>query len=257
MPGELNLVELQLDPRGLFPRGRREGADDGYRVHATLCSMFGTGCVQPFLVDPGAQLGDGRVSSGLQVLGYSSMAEDALQRAFARADADCRRHLRPGTLRARTFPNAWAPGRSIGFRVRVCPTVRLAKAVERPPSREHPKAGRLEAGCEVDAWLPAVWREDARSREAVYLDWTRDRLERGGARVERGTVLAWRLTEQFRREQGDERPGGTRRRPEAVVEGVATVTDTAAFADLLARGVGRHRAFGFGMLLLMPASRVC
>ena len=32
-----------------------------------------------------------------------------------------------------------------------------------------------------------------------------------------------------------------------------TVTDGAAFTDRLRRGVGRHTAFGFGMLLLRPA----
>lgn len=255
MVDELHLVELQLDPRGLFPRGRREGADDGYRVHATLCALFGTACVQPFLLDPGAQLGQGR--SGLQVLGYSRLNGEALSRAYAAAEAGSRRHLRPGTLRARPFPATWAVGRTVGFRVRVCPTVRLAGEVERPPSPDHPQAGRLRAGAEVDAWLAAVWREDPRSREAVYLDWTRERLERGGASLDRGAVLGWRLTEQYRREQEGDRPGSPRRRPEAVIEGVATVTDTVAFRELLARGLGRHRAFGFGMMLLMPASRAC
>jgi CRISPR system Cascade subunit CasE len=32
------------------------------------------------------------------------------------------------------------------------------------------------------------------------------------------------------------------------------VADPAAFAQLLARGVGRHRAFGLGMLLLRPSA---
>jgi CRISPR system Cascade subunit CasE len=43
--------------------------------------------------------------------------------------------------------------------------------------------------------------------------------------------------------------------PETVVDGTLTVADPAAFAALLARGVGRHGAFGFGMLLLRPAGR--
>ena len=37
------------------------------------------------------------------------------------------------------------------------------------------------------------------------------------------------------------------------VEGTLTVGDPDAFSRLLARGIGRHRAFGFGMLLLRPA----
>jgi CRISPR/Cas system endoribonuclease Cas6 (RAMP superfamily) len=30
-----------------------------------------------------------------------------------------------------------------------------------------------------------------------------------------------------------------------------------AFLRLLAQGVGRHRAFGFGMILLQPPDRTC
>ncbi|MFG1478963.1 type I-E CRISPR-associated protein Cas6/Cse3/CasE [Xanthobacter sp. V4C-4] len=34
--------------------------------------------------------------------------------------------------------------------------------------------------------------------------------------------------------------------------GTLSVRDAEAFGVLLARGVGRHRAFGYGMLLLSP-----
>ena len=37
------------------------------------------------------------------------------------------------------------------------------------------------------------------------------------------------------------------------MRGILTITDAAAFSNLLARGVGRHRAYGYGMLLLRPA----
>ena len=36
--------------------------------------------------------------------------------------------------------------------------------------------------------------------------------------------------------------------------GELEVGDSERFLHLLARGVGRHRTFGFGMLLLRPAS---
>jgi len=40
--------------------------------------------------------------------------------------------------------------------------------------------------------------------------------------------------------------------PDVTFTGTLEVTDSAAFSALLARGLGRHRAFGFGMLLLAP-----
>ena len=50
------------------------------------------------------------------------------------------------------------------------------------------------------------------------------------------------------------RKGQTIDGPDATLTGRLRVTDPTAFAHLLARGVGRHRAFGFGMLLLQRAS---
>ena len=41
--------------------------------------------------------------------------------------------------------------------------------------------------------------------------------------------------------------------PDAVMRGVLTVTGPEAFASTLAQGIGRHRSYGFGMLLLRPA----
>jgi CRISPR system Cascade subunit CasE len=41
--------------------------------------------------------------------------------------------------------------------------------------------------------------------------------------------------------------------PDAVLAGQLRVTSPDAFAQLLANGLGRHRAFGFGLLLLRPA----
>ena len=40
--------------------------------------------------------------------------------------------------------------------------------------------------------------------------------------------------------------------PDAVMRGNITVTDSDAFTRLLSHGIGRHRAYGYGMLLLRP-----
>ena len=44
--------------------------------------------------------------------------------------------------------------------------------------------------------------------------------------------------------------------PDALMRGELTVTDGTAFACLLKKGIGRHRAYGYGMLLLRPADSV-
>lgn len=43
--------------------------------------------------------------------------------------------------------------------------------------------------------------------------------------------------------------------PDAVLRGELVITDAAKFTELLASGIGRHKAYGYGMLLLRPASR--
>ena len=39
------------------------------------------------------------------------------------------------------------------------------------------------------------------------------------------------------------------------MSGALTITDGEKFAQLLARGIGRHRAYGYGMLLLRPPGK--
>ena len=61
----------------------------------------------------------------------------------------------------------------------------------------------------------------------------------------------------FRRGRRDEETDEPRKsklfpRPDVVFAGRLRVTEPAAFGAWLGRGVGRHCAFGFGMLLLRP-----
>lgn len=117
----------------------------------------------------------------------------------------------------------------------------------------------LEARSALLAALP--------SREEIYRDWLADRLDgaatliaarqvaqRDAALWRKGTPRGGAAAQMY----GGERPRhGERRlvgRREAVFEGRVRAEDENLFAALLARGIGRHRAFGFGMLLLLRAA---
>lgn len=152
--------------------------------------------------------------------------------------------------RLRPFPTQWPQGQVLGFEVRLRPTVRAAKG-------------------ERDAFLHAVEQANGEplQRETVYVRWLREHL----APREGATREAWQGAVEllddvhlagFQRQQVVRRmqaAGGAARRgrvidgPDALLKGHLRVRDSAAFAQLLARGVGRHRAFGFGMLLLSRA----
>ena len=143
------------------------------------------------------------------------------------------------------MPSGWKGGQRLGFRTRVCPTIRAASAG--PVQKK---------GSEVDAWIAAcrkVPREEEVLREDVYRAWLGEALLRSeGAALEAATLDEFQLTRVLRRTQGDVRTSAMLQRPEAVLGGTLVVKDPEAFAMLLRRGVGRHRAFGFGMLLLVP-----
>ena len=106
------------------------------------------------------------------------------------------------------------------------------------------------------AFLSAALRqpEVELSREAVYRDWLAQQFGIAAELLE-CHLQEFRLASVIRRAapaSQDLRPKRSVKGPDAVLSGKLQVGDDAAFAQLLRRGVGRHRAFGYGMLLLKP-----
>ena len=133
-------------------------------------------------------------------------------------------------------------GRRLGFSLRVRPVVRADRDGDRAKTRE------------IDAYVHARDKGDMRDKVAIYLDWVRDRLAAGGAEVEALRIDGLESVKVMRR--GVAADGG---RPLRLIAGHAVaivgslrVANETRFAETIARGVGRHRAFGFGMFLLAP-----
>jgi CRISPR system Cascade subunit CasE len=221
------------DTQGVLPR---DGDDDlGYALHAVLRATFDSLAPRPFtlLLDP---------SGPPTLLAYSSRSAKELRgHAATFALPEAVQAIGLDTLADKIMPDNYATGRRLGFRVRVRPTVRTDREGDRTKVRE------------VDAFLAAIEGTavgEGPGRDVVYRDWLTNRLAQGGAAVERLSVDAFRLAQIHRRDSNRRlrrSPG-----PEASFTGVLIVRDPEEFATFLARGVGRHRAFGFGMLLLRP-----
>lgn len=250
--GRLHMIRLDPD----IPRAARWGAsqgvavpgvDDGYLWHAVLAAAFGDHAPKPFrLVEP--QDGVGRP----YLVGYAR-ADAATLRVHAEAFADPAvvEAIRLDSLAGKAMPSAFAPGMRLGFDVRLRPTVRQTRDGDRTRKRE------------IDVFLQVAARDpDAElDRRDVYAQWLGTQMAAGGARLEDVRLAAQRRARILRRGQAQEdgtrplkphgRKGGG---PDIVMSGALVVEDPAAFAALLARGVGRHRAFGFGMLLLKPVA---
>ncbi len=248
---EVHLVRLILDHRELLRvavRHRLGGsADDGALLHAGLSVMFATSTARATVPLHTYAVDDFRMAAAngrdeLCLLAYSSFDEHAL---LSRMGPGAGRLLRE--CKTRSMP-AFEIGDRLGFRARVCPVVRTRRPGSRPLNAD--AEGRVISR-EVDAFVHATLASDAQvDRERVYVQWIQRELGRDDA----SSLDAARL-EEFRREQVRRSSGGRLERPNAVMQGVLTVRAADAFRQLLVRGLGRHRAFGFGMLLLTPAGR--
>lgn len=232
----LTLMQCHPDPRRLAAWATRfgltAGGDDlGYALHTLLVAAFGESAPKPF-----RHFGDVR---GL--LAYSEHDADRLQLAAQMAAPDVHAVLGLERFATRSFPTEWAAGRRLGFELRVRPVLRTREGRER------------------DVFLAEIDKrsvpEADLSRESVYAEWLGRELARGeAANVERIQLDGFRLAASLRKGSAAEgrRPAQRVAGPDALFSGELTVRDPTGFAALLARGVGRHRAFGFGMLLLRP-----
>lgn len=216
--------------------GRKPDEDFGYAAHAWLAATLGESGPKPF------RLMENR--NGLRLLGYTAAPLEALaEHAHSYADPSALSVCDWSSAAGKAMPGEWTTGRRLGFEVRVCPISRAER--------------------ERDIFLVAISRAEAEgnepsSRPQVYAEWLARQLSTDDAATVETNAL--RLI-GFRRVRGQRngRAGGEVKqrgveRPDALFTGELTVRDADAFARLLARGIGRHRAFGFGMLLLRPPS---
>jgi len=246
----LTMLRLAFDGPRLMELARRRrlpthNVDLGYVVHCALGELFGEAAPKPFAITRE----QGRV---VEVLAYAGQARDTLH-TTAQTFADPA--LYDGlchwpSFSGKPMPEHFTAGQRLGFAVRVCPTVRPAKSGLHQET-ESPEVDAFPAACRK------VTPDVKVDREAVYREWLLAEItRRGGATVDHLTLDRFQLERLTRRHQGGDRKSESRDRPAASFSGTLTVTDPALFRAMLARGLGRHRAFGFGMILLRPPSAV-
>lgn len=254
MSGAMYMVRVPFRGARLFELARRRGLkthdlDQGYATHCALRELFGDVAPQPFALEA--------PSGAIQpVLGYTT-ADAATLREAAQLKADpwLWDHLVDWeNLAAKPLPTAWREGQLLDFSVRATPIARAAK--DHPNPRRGPREPEFlhRQGSEVDVFLLACRAQDSLpDREALYREWLLAQFARhGGASVERVEVESFQIDRLSRRHHAEDARKTVKGRPDVTFSGTLTVRDPLAFRALLARGIGRHRAFGFGMLLLRP-----
>lgn len=246
----LLMLRLLPDPGALtrwaVATGQRALREDpGYALHAALRATLGNHAPKPFalLERPGS----------LQLIGYTQAAEPDLRAALAAASltdplaSEALGMADPAQALVRTMPAHWAAGLCLSFEARVAPVVRSRTA----------QGGRYP---EIDAaYHPAFAGDEPGNRELAHGRWLARELARNhAAELLSHRAVAFSLAAMARRTFALVH-GAPRRQthsgllPDLTVRGQLRVDDPQAFAQLLARGLGRHRSFGYGCLLLAPA----
>lgn len=241
----LHLIRLQPDPATLATWSTRHGltsqdGDFGYALHALLAATFGNLAPKPLRYLGGRE--------GL--LAYTSADPESLRLNAQLAAPDVARALGLDAMDSRPFPDVWKTGQRIGFDVRVRPVVRTKDGRERD--------AYLHSLGERSNGTPQPDHAALAERATIYQDWLAKQFAvDDAAHIAEVSMDAFRLTRVVRKRGGTEtgrRNAQSVSGPDVVFKGQLLVGHSEAFSRLLARGVGRHRAFGFGMLLLRPAS---
>lgn len=243
--GKLYLLKIPLRADRLASIARRRqipltSLDDGYLVHCVLRELWPNIAPAPFVLRAHGRLVDtwgySRAAANELVDHARSFADPALVDVIDRLD----------DIASKEMPT-FRSGRRIGFNLRACPVVRLASG----------RHGH-RAGAEVDAFLARCFAEGSDvtvSRDEVYRRWLHERLAdpaRTGATVERIRLAGFARERFVRRTQGAKRKAHRLERPDVRFEGDLMIEDGSRFLRFLSHGVGRHRAFGFGALIVVP-----
>lgn len=252
--GTLKMVQIGLDQQEMAAWMAHRGVDDqDLALHCLLTECLGELRPRVFRATPAA--------SGRQpaVLGYCRSSQEELESSIqALATPLQRAVIKPGEVRTKEMPRDWVPGGLLGFEIRVRPLVRL----ERRPGHGHPGIIRrrqsergLEPGheCDVHRWRRIIDEEEGGetpTRDRVYAAWLAGKAEaQGGCIIDPRQVVMSRFSQTLAvRKLGRSGIPG----PDAVLRGILQVADPDRFEDLLERGLGRHRAYGYGMILLRP-----
>ncbi|MCE2523980.1 MAG: type I-E CRISPR-associated protein Cas6/Cse3/CasE [Rhodobacteraceae bacterium] len=220
--------------RGWGQQKLTEHYDEGAALHHLLVEMFGRAVIQPFrlMVAPGER--------SANLYAYTRFDAEELRRtAFSVSLPDTAAVLDPGQIQSKVMPASWYINQRIGFDIRLRPVVRQRRTTKAQ---------------EIDVFLAEALRDHkndrtgmnrtGRCREAVYSDWLAARLN-GIAMVERARLVRFQRSKAVRNCRVVEGP-------DAVIQGNLIVSDPEAFNNRLIEGIGRHRAYGYGMILLRP-----
>lgn len=209
--------------------------DADHAAHVLLSALFGKAAFQPFRLHT-PEKGD------WAFFGHSNTsAEDLRKMAKMVGGPEMLKVLKLDQMVGRELPEDLSGLKRIGYEIRICPTRRRSGDKNR----------------EVDAWISegeyrfpgqkSALKDAGITRETVYRKWFAERLA-GVAELQSFQMTRYQTRKMVR-------SGHVMEAPDVVAQGTLFIDDAEKFAKILHEGLGRGKAYGFGLLMLRPAER--
>ncbi|APH54995.1 Hypothetical protein GbCGDNIH9_1697 [Granulibacter bethesdensis] len=238
----LHLIHLPIEARsfaqwagnrGFGPKGTQ---DNDAVLHHLLTQIFGRQALQPFRVFTPEQ-------ANWSLYGYADQdAATLAEQARFSITPDMMEVVSLERLRSKAMPEA-KMGQRIGFDVRIRPVRRASiekiEDVEKLRERDAFLAEALHDHADNKSGM----KEANRSRENVYVDWLKERMP--WATLETARLAHFQRRRVLRNGKGIEGP-------DATIHGTMVISDPVQFFEALRKGIGRHSAYGYGMMMLRP-----
>ena len=229
----IHLMQADVNLRNMARwSATKDYPDPDQTLHHLIYNTFGYDHTpKPFMVkvNPDRNLACGKL------MGYTELEAEKLQEiARSKQNASSASVLEPSSIKTVRLPENWQRGTAVGFQTRVRPTYRT--------SHRHGQQKSME----LDLYYKPG---NESSREETYIQWLEETLRtRGATPVENSTRIISCRTRNVTRQHGR----GVTSGPDALMEGTCIIEDPDLWTNAVRRGIGRHKAFGYGMLLLKP-----
>lgn len=228
----INLMKADLDMSNLAKYGAEQRHSDPDRTaHCLLAESFGKESMpKPFVIKTRQENGHLLGS----ILAYTPLSEHEL-----RAAAEVNQKLAhaavmsPRSIATVNVGSNWEKGQTLLFEVRVRPTKRSSSRDVKNP------------GSEQDIYLGAP---PDMTRAEAYCQWVSNLLlKQGCLQTEPDSMAMVQFANRRVRRQNSSRWIFG---PDATITGAATVIDAVQMMAALSGGIGRHKGYGYGMLLV-------
>ena len=233
------MIHAQVDLRRLWRWGQARNllysrsSDDGYLLHKLLTESFGPAAIKPFCLKVSPRGGSA------SLYGYSLFDKDKLhQKLQEYATPDNKNILstiNDHKLLSKPMPIKWKIGQEIGFEIKTLPIRRDRDENDKIVERD---------------WYTKKHKEQHKERYPVYIEWLVEKLHKSMA--VKVTDLQSIRVHSFQQVSLVRSNNRIFTLHETIFLGNFNIINNDSFNYLLRRGIGRHTAFGYGMLLLRP-----